>query len=243
MNRGGALLCVGALGTLGACTSTLSDHDDVYSRGADHFVLCANSIDDRYDIGVDEIAEALSRAKRDGTTLHLYTHIPGETVQVATLEGVLAAAAEQGIELVTYEELSLHAVPGSLALSFDDHALASWSALRPVLDRYHAQVTFFVSLFLELGDDDRAQLRQLADDGHDIEYHSTNHLNAVDYAAAHGVAGYVADEIVPALDAMRAEGYATTVFAYPFGARNAELDDALTPYFRVVRATRGGCPR
>jgi peptidoglycan/xylan/chitin deacetylase (PgdA/CDA1 family) len=150
----------------------------------------------------------------------------------------------KGIELVTYEELTLHPVPGSLALSFDDHAVASWSALRPMFASYHAQVTFFVSLFTELSDDERAQLRQLADDGHDIEYHTTNHLNAVDYAAAHGVAGYVADEIVPALDAMRAAGYATTVFAYPFGARNAEIDEALTPYFSLLRGIRGAsCPR
>lgn len=243
MHRGCALLRAGALAWLAGCTRTLSDDDVLYSRGADHFVLCSSNIDDKYHVGVDEIGDALSRAKSEGMTLHLYTHSPGETIQVSTIEGVLAAAAARGVELVTYEELSDHAVPGSLALSFDDHGLASWTAMRPLLARYHAQVTFFVSLFLDLSDDERAQLRQLADDGHDIEYHSTAHLNAVDYAAAHGVDGYVADEILPALDAMRAEGYATTVFAYPFGARNAATDAALAPYFTHLRAIRSTCPR
>ena len=242
MHRG-AFAGVCALGGLAGCTRTLADHDDVYSRGADHLVLCADNIDDKYHVTIEEIDAALDRAKSDGTTLHVYTHSPGETVQVSAIEGVLAAATARGVEFTTYEELSDHAVPGSLALSFDDHGLASWTAMRPMLAQYHAQVTFFVSLFLGFSDDERAQLRQLADDGQDIEYHSTQHLNAVDYVAAHGTDGYIADEILPALDAMRADGYATTVFAYPFGARDAAIDDALAPYFTHLRAIRSTCPR
>jgi hypothetical protein len=246
MSRGGLILGAGALASLGglaACTQALADHDEIYSRGADHFVLCSNNIDDVYHISVAEIADALDRARSDGTTLHLYTHSPGETIQTATLEGALAAASERGVAFITYEELSDHAVPGSLALSFDDRGVASWIALRPLFDRYHVQATFFVSEFLALTADERAQLHQLAADGHDIEYHSTSHLDAVAYAAAHGMGAYLADEIQPALQAMRADGYAATVFAYPFGARNTGTDDALAPYFTHLRAIRSTCPR
>lgn len=221
----------------------MSDHGDIYSRGADHFVLCAASIDDKYHIDAAEIAHALDRAAREGMTLHLYTHSPGDTVQPATLDAMFAAATERGIAFVTYEELALHAVPGSLALSFDDHSVASWTSLRPMFAQYHAQATFFVSEFLSLTEDERTQLRQLADDGHDIEYHSTSHQNAVDYTAAHGIDAYVADDILPALQAMRADGYPTTVFAYPFGARDTTIDAALAPYFTNLRAIRSRCPR
>jgi hypothetical protein len=41
---------------------------------------------------------------------------------------------------------------------------------------------------------------------------------------------------------MRDAGYPTTVFAYPFGARNAATDAALAPYFTRLRAIRTTCP-
>jgi Polysaccharide deacetylase len=239
MNGRGAAL--GALLLLG-CDTTLSSFDPIYSRGADHFVLCAQNVDDKNSISTDDLADALTRAKLDGTTLHLYTHRPGDTVETSTVEDLLAAAVERGVGFVTYEALTAGEAPGTVALSFDDHNIASWIAMRPLLARYHARVTFFISAFTALEDSERAAIHQLADDGHDIEYHSVMHKNAADYAGAHGIAGYLADEITPALDAMRAAGYATTVFAYPFGARTAETDAALAPYFVHLRAIRTTCP-
>jgi len=237
----GRRAAIGALLLLG-CDTTLSTFDPIYSRGADHFVLCGQNLDDKNAVSSDEIAEALTRAKLDGTTLHVYTHRPGGTVETSTVEDVLAAAVERGVGFVTYEALTAGEAPGTVALSFDDHNIASWMAMRPLLAHYDARVTFFISAFTDLEDRDRAAIRQLADDGHDIEYHSVAHKNAEDYAGAHGVAAYVADEIVPALDAMRAAGYPTTVFAYPFGARTAETDAALAPYFVHLRAIRSTCP-
>ena len=59
-------------------------------------------------------------------------------------------------------------------------------------------MTFFVSAYTELGDTEKAQLRQLADDGHDIEYHSTHHYFAEDATPAqHGDDAYVTDAISP----------------------------------------------
>jgi peptidoglycan/xylan/chitin deacetylase (PgdA/CDA1 family) len=238
-----------ALGTvlgaaLAACTDrSLVSQDDIYSHGADHFVLCAASIDDIYGVTVAEVGDALDRAQADDATLHLYTHTPGLTVAMATLEGTLAAVSGRGMRFATYDDLSAGEVPGSLALSFDDHAIATWTAMRPLLDRHHARVTFFVSTFLTLSEDEHAQLQQLAADGHDIEYHSTSHLDAEAYSNANGIDAYLADDIVPALDAMRAAGYATTIFAYPFGTRTAATDAALSQYFVHLRAIRSRCPQ
>jgi hypothetical protein len=235
------LCCVCAVAGPSGCTASLSDYSDSYSRG-EHFVLCSSSIDDAHHVGSEQIGDALARAMADGTTLHLYAHNPGETVRLKVIEDLLAAAVEHGAEFTTYDQLNAGLATGALALSFDDHSIASWAALRPMFARHGARVTFFISEFLGLTTEQRAELRQLSDDGHDIEYHSTQHLNAVDYAAAHGLDGYVADEILPALDAMRADGYPTTVFAYPFGARNAATDAALAPYFSHLRAIRTTCP-
>lgn len=240
MLRWSALL-VGLAAT--GCDTTLSTYDVIYSHGADHYVLCAQNIDDKNSVTADEIGEALSRAKLDGTTVHFYAHRPGGTVEVSTVEDTLAAAVARGVGFATYADLDAGEVPGSLALSFDDHNIASWIAMRPAFAHYRARVTFFVSAYTLVEDADRAALDVLAADGHDIEYHSVAHLNAERYTAEHGVAAYVADEIVPALEAMRAAGYDTRIFAYPFGARTEETDRALEPYFDHLRAIRSTCPQ
>jgi hypothetical protein len=228
---------------LAGCDATLAEYDDIYARGGDHFVLCGMSVDDKNSVSVDEIGAALDRAQIDGTTLQLYSHKPARTVEISTIETVVASAADRGMSFATYVQLAAGEVPRSLALSFDDHDLVGWTALRPIFDRYGARVTFFVSDYGSLGETERGQLRQLEADGHDIEYHSTSHENAELYSGEHGVAAYVDDDIVPALELMRADGYATTIFAYPFGARTAETDEALRPYFTHLRAIRSTCPR
>ena len=224
------------------CDSTLAEYDNIYSYGADHYVLCGMNIDDKNSVSVDAIGAGLDRAQIDGTTLHLYAHRPTGTVEAATIETVIASAADRGLGFATYTDLAAGEVPGSLALSFDDHDLDGWTSLRPVFDRYAARVTFFIDRYDRLSTERRALVRQLEQDGHDIEFHSTNHENAEEYTAAHGVEAWVADDVVPALDAMRADGYAARIFAYPHGARTAETDEAMQPYFDYLRAIRSTCP-
>jgi hypothetical protein len=142
----------------------------------------------------------------------------------------------------TYTDLAAGEVPGSLALSFDDHDIEGWTLLREKFLHYGARVTFFVSEYGSLTDIEKGELLQLQADGNDIEYHSTHHQNAEDYAAAHGVDAYIQDDILPGLQAMRADGWAPTIFAYPFGARTAATDKALEPLFTHIRAIHYTCP-
>jgi hypothetical protein len=234
------LLCVAG------CDSTLVNIDEIYTRGAPQFVMCGMAIDDKNSTSVDAIGGALDRAQIDGTTVLLYAHKPGdlpnETVDPATIELTLAGVADRGMTFATYSDLAAGEVPGSLALAFDDADIQGWTDLRPMFMHYDARVTFFVSEYLSFGDAEKAELRQLAADGHDIEYHSTRHLNAENYANAHGADAYINDDIMPALQAMRNDGWAPTIFAYPFGARNAATDKALAPLFTHVRAIRSTCP-
>ena len=41
---------------------------------------------------------------------------------------------------------------------------------------------------------------------------------------------------------MRADGWAPTIFAYPFGARTEATDKALEPLFTHIRAIHYTCP-
>jgi peptidoglycan/xylan/chitin deacetylase (PgdA/CDA1 family) len=86
-------------------------------------------------------------------------------------------------------------------------------------------------------------LHDLAADGHAIEFHGTEHLDARRYVADHGLDAYLADEIDPGLAAMRADGFDPHVFAYPFGAHTAATDRALLDRFTLLRTVRTTCPR
>lgn len=230
--------------SMAACVPPDLDHDErSYSSAPPPFVLCSASVDDKYHVPAFEMEGGLVHAHDASSIIHFYAHDPGRTVSRDTIEDILMTASSLGLPFVTYDELDHHGRNGGLALSFDDNSVADWTSIRPLLARYHARVTFFVTRYLGMTDDERAQLHQLAADGHDIEYHTTAHLNAVDYVVAHGLDAYIAHEIEPALTAMRDDGFPTRELAYPFGAHNAVIDAALEPYFDHVRAIRSTCPR
>ena len=224
------------------CNVTIADSDELYSNGFDHQVLCGLSVDDKNAVSQDALAAGLDRAQVEQLTLHLYTHTPRGTVQYSTVESVVASAAARGLPFVTYREIVAGYTGAGLAFSFDDNDLGGWVTLRDIFLLYEAKATFFISGFHTLGELERAQLRQFADDGHDIQYHSTNHENAEDYSGANGVDRYVTDDILPDLAEMRAAGYDPTVFAYPYGARTADTDRALLDHFTALRAIRYTCP-
>jgi hypothetical protein len=228
------------------CDATLVDMDAIYTRGAPRFVMCGMTIDDKSSASADAIGGALDRAQIDGTTVLLYAHKPGDmpnqTIDPSTIELALAGVVDRGMKFATYSDLAAGEVPGSLALAFDDRDLEGWTALRPTFMHYGARVTFFTSEYPFLNATEKQELFDLAADGHDIEYHSTHHYNAADYANAHGVEQYINDDILPGLKAMRDDGWNPTMFAYPFGARTTATDEALKPLFTHIRAIYTTCP-
>lgn len=235
----GVILVVVALA---GCARTLDEPDNIYSRGADHRVLCGLNIDNKYMVSADAIAAGLDRAVIDEMTLHLYAHKPNRTIDESTIEQLVAGAADRGLPFVTYADLADGTATTGLALSFDDHDVVGWNAMLPMLELYGARVTFFVSHYTYINDEERRLLRNLADAGHAIEYHSTFHLSAEKYTTEHGVEAYIADDILPGLAAMRDAGYNPRVFAYPFSERTAETDAAVLEHFALARGSYHNCP-
>ncbi|MCX5742261.1 MAG: polysaccharide deacetylase family protein [Proteobacteria bacterium] len=198
---------------------------------------CAIDIDRQTHNTFADIDQGLDRARDDRVAIELYAHSPGRSVPVATLEHVFAGAAERGLRFVTYRELATEAVPGAaIAFSFDDAWVEQWWEIREVLQRYAARVTFFVSRYATLDDEERAQLQVLAADGHDVEAHSVNHLRAPAYVETNGVAAYLTNEVLPSAEILRRDGYDPIVYAYPFGQRTSEIDDAALEHFAILRS-------
>jgi hypothetical protein len=206
--------------------------------------MCALNLDHATRTDAADVVPMLDDAVKYGAVLHLFAHKPGNTVTTARIEAVLAAAHERGIPFVTYGEIARgeHDGPG-LAFSFDDQHLEPWIQMRPVIARYGARLTFFFTRYPIYTATEKELVLALARDGHDIQFHGAAHRHAVDYKNEHGLARYLADEIDVGMAAMRADGWEPTVFAYPFGEHDAEIQAALLERFALVRSIRQICTR
>lgn len=239
------------LAVLAACRHDAADLDGAFYDGDGRAVHCAVNLDSSAGVDVASVEGALDRAVERREVLELYAHRPGITVPLDKIERVLSGANARGLPFVTYREFAAGGGTGAgLALSFDDSGIDTWMAARPLFQQYAARVTFFVSRYGGVGDEARAQLRELASDGHEIAAHTVNHLNAPQYVEEYGMAAYLADEALPSIEILRRDGYEVTSFAYPFGARTGELDDELAAHTPVLRSVEfpisGGfspCPR
>lgn len=226
------------------CHSEIGDIEGAFYDGDHRIVHCAVDLDLIANNSLASIDGALDRAAERGEVLELYAHAPGKTVAFDTIQHVLAGARDRGLAFVTYADFATTDVTGpGLALSFDDHNVAPWYALRPMFETYGARVTFFLSRYAYLQPEEYVQLRELADAGHAIEAHTVNHLRAPLYVEERGLAAYLADEALPSIEVLRADGYPVHAYAYPFGARTEEIDQAIhehLPILRSVSFTYGG---
>ncbi|PWJ60123.1 polysaccharide deacetylase [Dyadobacter jejuensis] len=125
---------------------------------------------------------------------------------------------------------------GGVAISFDDHFIEDWYALKPMLDRYGAKVTFFVTCPDSLTPREVLLLKSLEADGHEIGFHGTIHGRSTDLIATQGPEGYKDIELSPGLGYMLAAGFTPTSYAHPGGNHNERVDSVLLAEgFRIQR--------
>ena len=129
--------------------------------------------------------------------------------------------------------------PG-IMLTFDDDYIEDWYNADQLLHPQGWKATFFICKYSSYTPQQKEKLHYLQERGHDIAGHGYNHENAVKYSAAHGLKGYVNDEIVPLKSLMTKDGFNIHSFAYPDGAHNADLDKELLNYFDIIRGTTYG---
>ena len=128
--------------------------------------------------------------------------------------------------------------PG-LLLTFDDRNMINWEKYIPLFAKYNARVTFFVDRFDQLTPVQVASLHRLKERGHAIGCHGLQHLKATEFYKKYSIEKYIANEILPALEAMKEKGFIPTCFAYPSSNHDCITDRALRPYFRHVRSGLG----
>ena len=111
-----------------------------------------------------------------------------------------------------------------LLLSFDDDYIESWERSLDLFDTYGAKVTFFIK-----GKFDPFCIKALGR-GHDIGYHSLNHLDLRKISAAE-----FAKETIEPAEAFRKTGVPLASFAYPYGFFEPWMHEILLRSFSVLR--------
>lgn len=226
--------------------------DNVFYDGDGRRVHCAVNLDEEANNSRASIDTALDRAAARGEVVELYAHAPGKAVSLDKLEYTLAGAARRGLRFVRYSEFAAGEGTGpGIALSIDDASVQHWTNARPLFAQYGARVTFFVTRYDRMTEVQLAQLRALVDDGHELGAHSVSHYRGPEFVEDHGLDAYVAEEVLPSIRWLRDDGYDVTAFAYPFGARTSETDEAILAHVPILRAVsfswsfpaQDGCPR
>jgi peptidoglycan/xylan/chitin deacetylase (PgdA/CDA1 family) len=119
-----------------------------------------------------------------------------------------------------------------ILLTFDDCRPAEWAGIIPDMKRLAIRATFYVSNQESITADGWAQLHELQDAGHSIQFHGFRHLNA---SKATDFEAYIQVEIVPGIEAMYRHGFDPTHFAYPYGHWTEASHKKLLPFFTSLR--------
>jgi hypothetical protein len=230
--------------TLAIALAACRDGNYLSYQWDDRRVLCSESVDDLTQGSQALLVEDEIRFAADQKRVALFhAHKPGVTISRKMIDEVLTLADRAGLEYITYRELEPGPRRAGIAFAFDDNAVEEWLDARDLLNAHHARVTFFITRYAQLSDAQHAGIAELAAEGHDVQPHTVNHLHARAYENAHGVDGYLQDEVLPSIDVLEAAGFPRgTTFAYPFGEHTPELDTAVLQHIERIRVSPGSCP-
>jgi peptidoglycan/xylan/chitin deacetylase (PgdA/CDA1 family) len=148
------------------------------------------------------------------------------------------ALEETGVDLNS-SAVTANLEPG-IALTFDDAYYDEWIEMLPILNKYKAKVTFFISLHYPINDiNSKEKILKLYNAGNEIGLHTLNHPHLSTYLKHHSINYYYKYEILPEIRFFNSLGISPTSFAYPYGEQNNESNKFLSQYFNKVRCMYG----
>ncbi|HEV8079917.1 MAG TPA: polysaccharide deacetylase family protein [Chitinophagaceae bacterium] len=131
------------------------------------------------------------------------------------------------------------ATRGGIALTLDDNYIDNWYTHMDLFDSLGVRATFYISNYNKLSSTQKGKLQKLKDHGHEIAFHSTNHVNFLKFADSAKIDRLIKEEVMDGLRLMNDGGLFPKTFAYPYGQHNDILDKLLLKSFKSVRALNG----
>jgi hypothetical protein len=186
------------------------------------------------------LLDAVDSVRGSDSVVLFYGHNPPAETTYEAIETLLGRAEQDGLEIFTFADRAApRARHAGICLSFDDTDVDAWYALRGLLARHHAHVSFFVTQYTQLTEDQHAELHVLYAEGNSIEAHGVNHALSTAYIPQYGLQAYLDSEVQPSIDVLRGDGFTPVAYAHPGGAHTRELDEALAPRIRFARSISG----
>jgi len=138
--------------------------------------------------------------------------------------------------IISCKEKPANSKKAGIAISFDDHFINDWYALRPLFQKYDAKVTFFLTCPDTFTPDEIVKIKQLQKDGHEIGFHGTVHGNAKEMLKSQGPQKYIEIELEPGLKHLAQIGINPTSYAHPGGNHTNQADSILLAHgFKILR--------
>ena len=124
-----------------------------------------------------------------------------------------------------------------IALTFDDRYVEEWTQLRPLLKKYGAKATFYVTQFDSLSPNEIRLLHELVKDGHEIGAHGAAHIRVLDWLRGGGALDdFFKLEIEAEVHSMNKAGFRPVTFAHVGGQQTWWTDRRLLrDYFQLLR--------
>ena len=122
-----------------------------------------------------------------------------------------------------------------IAISFDDRFVKEWYQLRPLLKKYNAKCTFYITQPDSLSDKELMWLHELQKEGSEIGCHGAMHVRSMYYIWDFSLDEYMKNEIFSALKTMKKQGFSPKTFAHPGGSQTWYSDRELLKYFTLLR--------
>jgi peptidoglycan-N-acetylglucosamine deacetylase len=123
-----------------------------------------------------------------------------------------------------------------ICISFDDRYVDEWYSMSNLLDRYDAKVTFFITQFDSLTENELKKLNHLESLGHEIGSHGYMHVESETYIKENFWYEYIENEIIANKKAMILKGFHPTSFAYPYGAKYWFTDFLISRHHKSIRS-------
>ncbi len=126
---------------------------------------------------------------------------------------------------------------GAVCFTFDDYSGPNWVKADAIFKKYDAHATFLV--VREITAPKAEVMKTLQAAGHTVGLHTMKHRNANPLPQGWNIEQYIADQVLPQLEACKKYGIKVRSFAYPNNRRTEQTDQALFKYFDYLRAGWG----